>query len=131
MDLCPTKSWVQGATGMKQYIWTTQRAVDPGVGWVSHSFMVIPNCPYPLLGQDLLTKMGAQIHSLPDRPQLKGPDGKPNKVLMVRLEDEYKLFESLFEGPDPLDIDWWLKTFPQAWEEMAGVGKAIHQPPSI
>lgn len=28
----------------------------------SHSFIVIPECPYPLLGRDLLTKMKAQIN---------------------------------------------------------------------
>lgn len=43
--------------------------------------------PYLLLGQDLLTNMGAQIHFLPDGPQLKGLIGEPIKVLMVRLED--------------------------------------------
>ena len=47
------------------------------MGWVSHSFMVIPDCPYPLLGQDLLSKMGVQIHFLTDRPQLTGPKGEP------------------------------------------------------
>ena len=39
--------------------------------------MVIPVCPYPLLGQDLLTKMGAQIHFLPDGQQLTGPKEEP------------------------------------------------------
>ena len=63
-------SWVQGATGMKQYQWTTQRSVDLGVGQVSHSFMVIPECPFPLLGRDLLTKMGAQIHFLPGETKI-------------------------------------------------------------
>lgn len=65
--------------------------------------------------------MGAQIHFLPDGPQLKVPEGKPIKVLIVRLEDEYKLFEYPLEGAVPLDIDWWLKPFPQAWGETAGV----------
>ena len=64
-------SWVQGATHQNVFI-VTQRTVDIGMGWVSHSFMVIPDCPYPLLGQDLLSKMGAQIHFLPGRPQLTG-----------------------------------------------------------
>ena len=59
------------------YSWTTQRTVDLGMGWVSHSFMVIPDCPYPLLGQDLLSKVGAQIHFLLDGPQLTGPKGEP------------------------------------------------------
>ena len=63
-------SWVQGATGMKQYQWTTQRSVYLGAGWVSHSFMVIPKCPFLLLERDLLTKMGAQIHFLPGETKI-------------------------------------------------------------
>lgn len=58
-------SWVQGATGIKKYPWTTQRTVDLGTGKVTHSFLVIPDSPCPLLGRDLLTKMGAQIHFQP------------------------------------------------------------------
>ena len=85
--------WVQGATGTKQCSWTTQRVVDLGVGQVSHSFMVIPDCPYPLFRSDLLSKMGAQIHFLLNGPQLKGPAGEPVQVLTIRLEDEYNLFE--------------------------------------
>ena len=63
-------SWVQGATRMKQYQWTTRRSVDMGVGQVSNSFMIIPECPFPLLGRDLLTKMGAQIHFLPGETKI-------------------------------------------------------------
>jgi hypothetical protein len=47
------------------------------MGQVSHSFMVILDCPYPLLAQDLPSKMGAQIQFLPDRLQLTGPKGEP------------------------------------------------------
>ena len=52
---------VIGATGQKQYPWTTAYTVDLGKGQVSHSFLVIPECPTPLLGRDLLTKLKAQI----------------------------------------------------------------------
>jgi hypothetical protein len=54
------------------YSWTTQRTVGLGMGQVSHSFMVIPDRPYLLLGQDLLSKMEAQIHFLSERLQLTG-----------------------------------------------------------
>lgn len=47
---------VIGATGQKQYPWTTAHTVDLGKGQVSHSFLLIPKCPTPLLGRDLLTK---------------------------------------------------------------------------
>jgi hypothetical protein len=59
------------------YSWTTQRIVDIGMGQVSHSYMVIPDCPYPLLGQDLLSRMGVPIYFLPERPQLNVPKGEP------------------------------------------------------
>ena len=59
------------------YSWATQRTVYLGMGRASHSFMVILDCSYPLLGLNLLSKMGAQIHFLPDEPQLTGPKGEP------------------------------------------------------
>lgn len=64
------------------------------MGQVTHSFMVIPDCHYPLLRRDLLSKMEAQIHFLPEDPQLRGPAGEPVQVLTIRLEDEYSLFET-------------------------------------
>ena len=59
------RSWGQGATGTKQYSWTTQRTVDLRMGQVTHSFIAIPECPYPLLKRDLLAKLRAQIHFKP------------------------------------------------------------------
>ena len=85
-------SWVQGATGTKQYSWTTRRTVDLGTGQVSHSFMVIPECPYPLLGRDLLTKMGAQICFHPEGAKVLNKKGHPIQVLVLSLEDEYRLY---------------------------------------
>lgn len=55
-------AWVQGTTGGKQYRWTTERKVQLASGNVSHSFLHVPDCPYLLLGRDLLTKLKAQIH---------------------------------------------------------------------
>jgi hypothetical protein len=39
--------------------------------------MVITICPYPMLGQDLLSKMVVQRYFLPDGPQLTGPKEEP------------------------------------------------------
>ena len=80
---------MQGATGTKQYSWTTRRTVDLGMGRVSHSFMVIPECPYPLLGRDLLTKMGAQICFHPEGAKILNKEGHPIQVLVLSLEDKY------------------------------------------
>ena len=121
------RSWVLGATGQKQYSWTTRRSVDLGVGRVTHSFLVIPECPAPLLGRDLLTKLGAQITFNPEGPTVT-KDGKPVTVLTMRLEDEHRLFEAKAE---PTDISEWLKRIPGVWAETAGMGLANQQPPLI
>ena len=86
--LASKTSWVQGAMGTKQYSWTTQRTVDLGMGRVSHSFMVIPECPYPLLGRDLLTKMGAQICFHSGGAKILDKEGQPIQVLVLSLEDD-------------------------------------------
>lgn len=83
-------SWVQAATGIKQYKWTTKRTVDLSTSQVSHLFIVIPECPYPLLGRDLLTKMGTQIHFQPKGTQVLDKIGRPVHILTVLL-DEYRL----------------------------------------
>ena len=59
--LSDKSAWVQGATGGKRYRWTTDRKVHLATGKVTHSFLHVPDCPYPLLGRDLLTKLKAQI----------------------------------------------------------------------
>ena len=120
-------SWVQGATGMKQYQWTTQRPVDLGAGRVSHSFMVIPECPFPLLGRDLLTKMGAQIHFLPGETKILDQLGRPIQVMTMQLDDEYRLHQK--PTLPQADIQKWLDKFPDAWAETGGTGLAGHCPP--
>lgn len=119
-------SWVQGATGIKKYPWTTQRTVDLGTGKVTHSFLVIPDSPCPLLGRDLLTKMGAQIHFQPGGPTVTDFHNQPISVLTVRLEDEYRPHQK----PTPLDqgTEPWLQRFSDAWAETGGMGLAKHRP---
>ena len=63
------------------------------MGQVSHSFMVIAECPYPLLGQDLLTKMGAQICFHPEGAKALNKKGHPIQVLVLSLEDKYHLHQ--------------------------------------
>lgn len=124
--LASKTSWVQGAMGTKQYSWTTRRTVDLSMGRVSHSFMVIPECPYPLLGQDLLTKMGARICFHPRGAKILDKEGQPIQVLVLSLEDEYRLHQM---PPVPMtDIDCWLQEFPQAWAETRGIELARHRP---
>ncbi|AEF12615.1 pol protein [Porcine endogenous retrovirus B] len=117
-----------GATGQRQYPWTTRRTVDLGVGRVTHSFLVIPECPVPLLGRDLLTKMGAQISFEQGRPEVS-VNNKPITVLTLQLDDEYRLYSPQVK-PDQ-DIQSWLEQFPQAWAETAGMGLAKQVPPQV
>lgn len=67
-----------------------RRKVDLGMECVTHSFMVIPGCPFLLLGRDLLTKIGAKIHFSPKGVQVLNKNS-PIHVLTVALE-EYKLY---------------------------------------
>ena len=62
-------SLVQGATETKRYCWTMERKVNLETHQVSHSFLVILECPAPLLRWDLLTKVNAQIHFDPGECQ--------------------------------------------------------------
>lgn len=68
--------------------------------------------------------MGAQIHFL---PEIRGLAGEPVQVLTIRLEGEYKLFETKAQKTE--DIAWWLEKFPLAWVETAGLGHASLQAP--
>lgn len=57
---------------------------------------------------------------------VKGQKGEPIKVLTVKLEDEYRLFEHIH--PKDKEMNRWLCEFPEAWAETAGVGRAEYQP---
>ena len=110
LGTCPVPKTTPGVVGTKQYSWTTRRTVDFGTGRVSHSFMVIPECPYPLLGRDLLTKMGAQIRFHPEGARVLNKEGHWIQVLVLSLEDEYRLHQT--PSAPMTDIDRWLREFP-------------------
>lgn len=128
--LSERSAWVQGATGGKRYRWTTDRRVHLATGKVSHAFLLVPDCPYPLLGRDLLTKLRAHIHFEDSGVRITGPQGQPLHVLTLSLEDEYKLHETA-KIPDALAGTFWLSDFPQAWAETGGMGLARQQAPLI
>ena len=100
------------------------RKVNLGTHQVSHSFLVIPECPAPLLGRDLLTKVNAQIHFDPGGMSVTDGLGQPIHVLSLALRDEYRLF-----APNPSeviapDVQPWVHKYPLAWAETAGMGLA-------
>ncbi|XP_036037746.1 uncharacterized protein LOC118580016 [Onychomys torridus] len=130
-SLSDRTSLVQGATGSRRYRWTTKRKVQLASGQVTHSFLHIPDCPHPLLGQDLLTKLKAQIYFDDKGSTVIAPKGTPLQVLALRLEEEYRLFESESSKEPPEGIQGWLREFPSAWPETGGLGLARDQPPLV
>lgn len=87
--------------------------MDLGVGWVTHSFMVIPECPYLVLGRNLLTKMRAQIHFGTKGTQLLDRKGNPIQFLTLNLPSysEYWLFE---QPSQEIKLSPWLQEFSKA-----------------
>ena len=82
----------------------------------------IPECPYPLLCRDILSKMKAQIHFSVHRNE------EPVRVLVTGdLAEEYRLYQEP-TTPEP-DTENWLQWFPLAWAETGGTGLALHRAP--
>ena len=124
-------SWVQGATEIKQYRWTTKCQVNLGAQQVTHSFLVIPKCPAPLLERDLLFKVNVQIHFDHREISVLDGTGHPIQVLSLTLRDKYRLYQ-----PKPLmaidpSVQPWVQKYPLAWAETVGVGLAKQRPPII
>jgi hypothetical protein len=97
-------SLVQGATGSKAYQWTSKCQVVLGQHQVTHSFLVIPECPAPLLGHDLLTKVRAHIHFELDGTKVMDGRGQPLQVLTVSLKAEHCLFS--LQDPPLKPVEW-------------------------
>lgn len=136
--LSTQKSLVQGANGSRERPWTTQRTVNLGKGTVQHSFLVLPDCPVPLLGRDLLTKLGAQISFTARGPELKFAHPKVGDLHLLTLElratEEYRLYGAAAKASvaavSPNNEEW-IHRFPNAWAETGGLGLAKEQPPVV
>ena len=118
-------SLVQGALGTKRYCWTTEQKVNLGTHQVSHSFLVIPECPAPL------TKVNAQIHFDPGGMSVTDGLGQPIHVLSLALRDEYRLFAPKPSETIAPDVQLWVHKFPLAWAETAGMGLAKQRHPVV
>ena len=105
--------------------------MDLRAQWVSHSFLVIPECPAPLLGRDLLSKVNAQIHFDSGGISVTDELGQPIHVLSLALRDEYRLYSP--KPPAAVDpaMRQWVQKYPLAWVETAGVGLAKQRPPVV
>lgn len=112
----------------------TARITDLGRGTIIHSFLVIPDCPFPLLGRDLLQKLQATITFR----HKEGPARKESKSTEVNLEVTVPLSEehllAIVQGgkeeggkvPEAL-----LTEIPGVWAESNPPGLATHQPPVL
>ena len=123
------KTLVIGATGQKSYPWTTSQTVDLGKNVVTHSFLVIPECPIPLLGRDLLTKLKAQITFTPSGPELSWGAAPPQALGLSLQLGEYRTYQKKTATPEGLKD--WLTRFPLAWAETGGMGMAKQAPPVV
>ena len=123
---------IVGATGKAEaYPWTTARITSLGRGTITHSFLVIPDCPYPLLGRDLLQKLQASITF--KQGDSDAPEGgeKVSLEVTVPLSEEY-LLVALQEGKDATGVPEELRAMvPGVWAESNEPGLAAHQPPVI
>jgi hypothetical protein len=121
------KTIVIGATGQKPYSWTTDREVDLGRSQVTHS---IPECPTPLLGRDLLSKLKAQISFSLEGTSVSWQTSI-SIILALKLKEEYRLHEPQAPSRKVLEGTW-LERYPQSWAETGGMGEAKRVPaPSL
>ncbi|XP_053225778.1 uncharacterized protein LOC128404317 [Podarcis raffonei] len=129
----PTKQTVNiiGATGKSQRAPFLQSVVCRlGGQVVQHKFLYIPECPIPLLGRDLLSKLQAQISFQPtgEVTMTTGPAGEFS--LEVPLREHWRLMVvKEEEGPIPASI--LEQVNPAVWAEGNPPGMARNIPPII
>ena len=100
-------------TGFREKKWLSRFSSPGNVRWgghkVTHEFLYIPECPVPLLGRDLLSKLGAQVTFSPEERPLFGwaqqPTYSPSLCLlktnggyMILLEINKTRQQSWIEG---------------------------------
>ena len=83
-----------------------------------HDFLYIPDCPVPLLGRDLLSKLGAQVTFSPEeRPTFWMDTITYLLSLSVPPQDEWRLHEPPKKEPGGLEEHESELTllFPEVW----------------
>ena len=86
---------------------------------VTHEFLHIPECPVPLLGRDLLSKLGTQVTFPPTKDPLFEWAQPPIYFLSVTPQDEGRLHDLPEGKPDRLNGQERELTqqFPEVWAE--------------
>ncbi|KAF6390279.1 hypothetical protein mRhiFer1_007854 [Rhinolophus ferrumequinum] len=98
---------------------------------VFHEFLYLPDCPIPLLGRDLLTKLGVQISFKPSgQPTMSLQPLSEGLILSITTprEEEWRLYGigSVEQNPEAYSID-----FPEVWAEDNPPGLAKHEAPVL
>ena len=86
---------------------------------VAHEFLYIPECPVPLLGRDLLSKLGAQVTFPPQKTHCSSGLNHLLLFLSVTPQDECRLHDLPEGKPDRLNSQERELTqqSPEVWEE--------------
>lgn len=93
---------LQGTTGkIKKKSWTRTQITNLGRGIVTHSFLVMPYCPYPLMGRDLLRNLQATISFHEDSADLSFNSSPSSILLMCPLYEKYLLMN----GTESISLD--------------------------
>lgn len=94
---------VIGATGKAEWKFFFQLLTyKVGKQWGTHQFFYMLECPLPLLGRDLLSKLEAQINVKNGEIQLCIPESKAVEVRIFMLQEEGKISEILREVEDAI-----------------------------
>jgi hypothetical protein len=96
---------------------------------VTHEFLYLPECPIPLWGRDLLTKLGAQItfnYGGLTNLIMRGPKALIMAVTMP-MGDKWQLYHQ--EKRDQVKPIYLLEEFPDVWTENRAPGLAHNHVP--
>ncbi|KAK1340662.1 hypothetical protein QTO34_017052 [Cnephaeus nilssonii] len=122
-----------GATGDQTHRpFCRPRQCQLGGHQVIHESLYLPDCPVPLMGRDLLAKMGAEITFAPDgSAQLRlGEETSPIILsLAVRREEEWRVYTPQTKA-SPLEPEL-EKEFPLVWAEGNPPGLAKDHAPVL
>ena len=87
---------------------------------VIHEFLYIPECPVPVLGRDLLSKLGAQVTFSPEERLTFRMDTMTYLLsFSIPPQDEWRLHEPPKEepaGPEEREREL-TQLFPEVWAE--------------
>lgn len=117
----------------KSYPMTTKRTVHLGTKAVTHSFLVVPDCPFLLLGCDLFWKLGA-VTSFPPTGTTLSLGLAYQLLVTILLTNEYMLTPQPKGNHYPKEIEllnWWKEKYLNVCAEQGHPGLAQHHPPVI